>query len=112
MDDLLGFISGKITAILFVIIGLTNDTAKQAFVNAYKQSQSYKSHNGGWVMASGATVINVCLGGRAVYFGKEVNSPPLGQGEVVQPKHIKASLTLVKQAVLLWLVLVYIGQYI
>ena len=108
MDDLLGFVSAKITTLLFATIGLFNGAAKQALFNAYSQSQSYKSHNGGWVMASGATVINVCLGGRAVYFGKTVNSPQLGQGESVQSKHIKASLTLVKQAVLLWLLLVLV----
>lgn len=110
MDDLLGFLSGKITALLFSIIGLFNGTGKQALINAYSQSQSYKSHNGGWVMASGATVMNVCLGGSAVYFGKTVHSPLLGQGDIVQSKHIKASLTLVKQAVVLWLIMVFIWQ--
>mgnify|MGYP003637120716 FL=1 len=107
MDDLLGFVSAKITTLLFAAIGLLNGTAKQALFNAYNQSKSYKSHNGGWVMASGATVINVCLGGRAVYFGKTVNSVQLGQGQAVKSKHIKASLTLVKQAVLFWLLLVF-----
>jgi len=110
MDDLLGFVSGKITALLFVVIGLFKRTGKQALVNAYQQSKNYKSHNGGWVMASGATVLNVCLGGRAIYFGESVDSPQLGEGETVQSKHIKASLTLVKQAVLLWLMVVFICQ--
>jgi len=110
MDDLLGFVSAKITTFLFILIGLFKRKAKQALLNAHFQTKSYKSHNGGWVMASGATVINVCLGGSAVYFGKIVNSPQLGDGEVVQSKHIKASLTLVKQAVWLWLILVFIGE--
>jgi adenosylcobinamide-phosphate synthase len=61
-------------------------------------------------MAAGATVIHVCLGGSAVYFGKTVVSPQLGEGETVQPKHIKSSLLLIKQSVLLWLLLVFIGQ--
>lgn len=103
MDDLLGFVSGKITALLFSVIGLFNGTAKRALINAYSQSQSYKSHNGGWVMASGATVINVCLGGSAVYFGKTVIAPRLGEGEVVQARHIKTSLQLIRQAVAVWL---------
>lgn len=110
MDDLLGFVSGKITTLLFSLIGLLKGKAKQSLLNAYFQSQHYKSHNGGWVMASGATVINVCLGGRAFYFGKTVHSPLLGQGEVVQSKHIKTSLILVKQAVLLWLLLVLLWE--
>jgi len=110
MDDLLGFLSAKITTFLFVLIGLFKRKAKLALSNAYFQTKNYKSHNGGWVMASGATVINVCLGGSAVYFGKTVHSPQLGDGEVVQSKHIKASLTLVKQAVWLWLIIVLTGE--
>lgn len=110
MDDLLGFVSAKITAVLFSVIGLFNGTAKRALINAYHQSKDYKSHNGGWVMASGATVMQVCLGGSAVYFGKTVVSPQLGEGETVQSKHIAASLTLVKQAVLLWLLMVALLQ--
>lgn len=110
LDDLLGFISAKITALLFAIVGLVNGSAMAALRNAYQQSLQYKSYNGGWVMASGATVINVCLGGTAVYFGKTVNSPQLGEGEIVQSKHIKASLTLVKQAVWIWLAMVFIWQ--
>ncbi|GLS91380.1 cobalamin biosynthesis protein CobD [Psychromonas marina] len=108
MDDLLGFVSGKITTLLFVTMGVFTGRAKAALINAYQQGRQYKSHNGGWVMASGATVLNVCLGGKAIYFGKQVHSPQLGQGESVHSDHIKASLTLVKQAVLMWLLLVFV----
>jgi adenosylcobinamide-phosphate synthase len=109
-DDILGLVSAKITALLFAMIGFCNGTASKALSNANSQSRTYKSHNGGWVMAAGATVIHVCLGGSAVYFGKTVVSPQLGEGETVQPKHIKSSLLLIKQSVLLWLLLVFIGQ--
>jgi adenosylcobinamide-phosphate synthase len=112
MDDVLGFVSAKITTLLFVFIGLFKRKARQSLVNAYSQSQHYKSHNGGWVMAAGATLLNVCLGGKAEYFGKTLYSPQLGQGDVVQKKHIKASLRLIKQAVLLWLVVVFVWQLI
>jgi len=112
MDDLLGFVSAKITALLFAFIGLLSGRARSILVNAYQQSQSYKSHNGGWVMAAGATLLNVRLGGSASYFGKTVHSPRLGAGEMVQSKHIRASLTLVKQTVLLWLLLVAIGVFV
>lgn len=110
LDDLLGFISGKMTALLFVAIGFFNGTGLTALRNAFIQSLHYKSHNGGWVMASGATVIKVRLGGAAVYFGKTIHSPQLGEGEIVQSKHIKASLTLVKQGVWVWLAIVFIWQ--
>ena len=112
MDDLLGFLSGKITVLLFAVVGLKKGNASASLRNAYIQSQHYKSHNGGWVMAAGATCINVCLGGRARYVGKVVESPILGEGELVQNKHIKASLTLVKQTVLVWLLFVFTWQLI
>lgn len=106
MDDLFSFLSGKITVLLFTCIGLFNRTALASLRNAHCQSQHYKSHNGGWVMAAGATCINVCLGGTARYAGKIIESPQLGEGESVQSKHIKASLILVKQAVFLWLLFI------
>ncbi|MEI6897437.1 MAG: adenosylcobinamide-phosphate synthase CbiB [Psychromonas sp.] len=112
LDDILGFVSAKITTLLFVFIGLFKRRGTRSLVNAYRQSQDYKSHNGGWVMASGATVLNVCLGGKAEYFGKTIHSPQLGEGDVVQKKHIRESLILIKQAVLLWLVVVFIYQLI
>ncbi|WP_413698995.1 cobalamin biosynthesis protein [Psychromonas sp. KJ10-10] len=110
MDDLLGFISAKITAFLFAIIGLLNQKIIKVISNAYQQSKTYKSHNGGWVMASGATVLNVSLGGKSIYFGKTVCSPQLGEGEPAQIKHIKSSLSLVKKATLLWVFIVFIGE--
>jgi adenosylcobinamide-phosphate synthase len=110
MDDILGFISAKITALLFSFLGVFAGRGLKSLANAYQQSKHYKSHNGGWVMASGATVLNVRLGGNATYFGKTIESPQLGEGEPIQVKHIKSSLTLVKRATLLWLLLVFISE--
>lgn len=112
VDDALGFLSGKITALLFACIGILNGSFRRALRNAFQQSQHYKSHNGGWVMASGATVLNVCLGGKAIYFGKTLESPLLGEGKTVKSKHIKNSLELVKKAVFLWLMVVFIGELV
>jgi len=41
-----------------------------------------------------------------------VVSPQLGEGDSVQSKHIASSLTLVKQAVVLWLVIVAFGAWL
>lgn len=112
MDDLLGFISALITGLLFALIGLAKGRAVETIKNACLQSQTYKSFNGGWVMAAGATVLNVSLGGPANYFGKLFTSPKLGQGDSVQAHHIKASLSLVKQAVILWLFIVLLSQLV
>jgi len=109
LDDLLGFISGKICTLLYAIQG----NFKESIINAYQQGNQYKSHNGGWVMAAGATVMKITLGGKALYHGKTVISPALGvklsAESTVTINDIPRSITLVKQAAnsLLWLVFIY-----
>ncbi len=106
LDDLLGFVSGKVCTLLYAIQG----NVKLALVNAYRQGNRYKSHNGGWVMAAGATVLRRQLGGMANYHGKQTTSVLLGQGEPVQAGDIKASLALVTNASGLLISLVFIYQ--
>ncbi len=112
LDDLLGFISGKCCTLLYAIQGLKQRNFIQAIVNAYRQGKQYKSHNGGWVMAAGATVMNRKLGGSAHYHGKEVHSVTLGKGNNVSSDDIPASLSLVSRASLLLLIAVFIFQLI
>ncbi|GLX79760.1 cobalamin biosynthesis protein CobD [Thalassotalea insulae] len=106
LDDLLGFISGKICTVLYAMQG----NLKQALSNAYQQGNSYKSHNGGWVMAAGATVLKRQLGGTANYHGQQLNSVTLGQGRPVQAQDIKASLTIVTNASMLLVITTFIYQ--
>jgi adenosylcobinamide-phosphate synthase len=94
LDDLLGFFSGKICTLLYSLQG----DVKQSVVNAYQQGNQYKSHNGGWVMAAGATVMKITLGGNAFYHGKVITSPTLGLGNSVRTEDIPRSITLVKRA--------------
>jgi len=95
-DDVLGFISGKICTLLYAL----QQPFMLALKNAYLQGNQYKSHNGGWVMAAGATVMNRTLGGKAFYHGKMAQSPILGEGEVVNIKDIPRSIVVVKRAVI------------
>jgi adenosylcobinamide-phosphate synthase len=78
LDDLLGFISGKCCTLLYAIQGLKHGRVFNSLRNAYSQGNKYKSHNGGWVMAAGATVMGLQLGGSALYHGKKINSVTLG----------------------------------
>ncbi|WP_235839691.1 cobalamin biosynthesis protein CobD/CbiB [Cognaticolwellia mytili] len=112
LDDLLGFISGKCCTVLYAIQGLQQRKFTQAIHNAYSQGNQYKSHNGGWVMAAGATVMSRKLGGSAQYHGKVIHSPVLGSGSEVTNEDIPASLTLVSRASLLLLAIVFIFQLI
>lgn len=122
-DDVLGFVSAKASAILYALCALFSrsletETAtkqplsakfsrvKQALSNAAQQAPQYKSLNGGWVMAAGATVLNIQLGGSASYQGKLVKSVTLGQGDKVEIEDIKRSVELVEKAALLFVALV------
>ena len=110
LDDLLGFISGKCCTVLYAIQGLQHRLFVKALYNAYSQGKQYKSHNGGWVMAAGATVMRKKLGGSAQYHGKEVHSVTLGEGNNVSSDDIPASLTLVSRASLILLIAVFVFQ--
>jgi len=112
LDDLLGFISGKCCTLLYAIQGVKQGNTIKAIVNAYWQGNQYKSHNGGWVMAAGATVMSRQLGGSALYHGKTVNSITLGCGSSVTTKDIPTSLIVVTRASLILLVAVFSLQLI
>lgn len=111
MDDLLGWPSAKVSALLFAC--QTNFSLSKmisALTNGYQQSQQYKSLNGGWVMATGASVLNFTLGGTAIYHGKKTVSPTLGCGEPVTKKDILLSINLVNKAVITFIVFHFIFQ--
>jgi len=112
LDDVLGFLSGKCCTLLYALQGLKKRSTFKAIVNAYRQGNQYKSHNGGWVMAAGATVMSRQLGGSAIYHGKTVNSVILGCGESVTTKDIPASLLVITRASVLLLVLIFIYQLV
>lgn len=107
-DDILGFISAKITALLFAIQGLFIGKFLTIWQLAARQAIHYKSYNGGWVMSAGATLMNVKLGGQSTYHGNKINSPTLGCGKEVNREHIKLSLQKVNYAALLLIMLTFI----
>lgn len=113
MDDLLGWPSAKISALLYACqTNFSFPKMINALKNGYQQSQHYKSLNGGWVMATGASVLNFTLGGTAIYHGKDVTSPTLGCGESVVRKDIFRSVTLVNKAVIIFIALCFIYEVI
>lgn len=109
-DDLLGLLSGKICTLLYAM----QLPFLSALKNAYQQGNQYKSHNGGWVMAAGATVMNRALGGNASYHGKTVTSPTLGvalsTNSTITTEDIPRSINLVRQAAILLTLFVFIYQ--
>jgi adenosylcobinamide-phosphate synthase len=112
LDDALGFISGKCCTLLYALQGIKQRCFAKAIHHAFSQGNQYKSHNGGWVMAAGATVMCRKLGGSAQYHGKVIHSTVLGAGKDVTRDDIPTSLTIVNRASLLLLVTVFIFQLI
>jgi len=108
LDDLLGFISAKICTLLYAVQG----NIKLALTNAYTQGNKYKSHNGGWVIAAGATVMNVKLGGFAQYHGKIVESVSLGCGNKLNVEDIPNSVSVVNRATIIITLLVFLMQLV
>lgn len=106
LDDLLGFITAKICTLLYAI----QRKPTTSLVNAYQQGNHYKSHNGGWVMAAGATVLNRKLGGSAQYNGKIITSVTLGCGQKVEVKDIPKSVAVVQRAAILLVLFIFVWQ--
>ena len=94
LDDIFGFVSGKCCTLLYAL----QRPIFQSLANAWHQGNLYKSHNGGWVMAAGATVIGRTLGGASNYDGETKHSPSLGSGPDVTAPDIVRSLSVVKRA--------------
>jgi adenosylcobinamide-phosphate synthase len=105
-DDILGFVSGKICTLLYAL----QRPFVLALKNAYQQGNQYKSHNGGWVMAAGATVMQRALGGEASYHGKTITSPTLGVGDLIKIEDIPRSIAIVQRAAILLVLIVFIYQ--
>lgn len=109
MDDLLGWPSAKITALLYAVQGAK---PLRCLSNAYFQSKQYKSLNGGWTMASGATALYIELGGTSVYFGNKSQSVILGEGNKVTTSDIPASTELVAKASYIFIAFVFAFELI
>lgn len=108
IDDFLGWPSAKITAFLYAVQGKRLSIFILSIKNAYQQSKYYKSLNGGWAMAAGATVLNIQLGGTSVYDNIETQSIILGKGNRVTKNDILRSVLLIRNASLIWLGLLWL----
>ncbi len=115
-DDLLGYLSAKVTAILFAFLAAIKKGSVLAIIRilkqAYFQAQGYKSLNGGWAMSAGASLIQVTLGGISRYDGIIISSPVLGEGEPPQAKHIWRSLSAVAKACILFVLLTFLTELV
>ena len=98
LDDLLNWIPARLTALTYTFQG----NWRQGLHCWQTQSGQYKSSNGGAVMAAGAGCLGFTLGGKAVYHGKEIESPVLGAGREPEVLDIERSIDLVFRGTWYW----------
>lgn len=101
LDDLLGFIPARLTALTYALLGQT----RQALACWRTQAPAWKSPNAGPVMAAGAGALGIQLGGAARYHGVWQARPPLGTGRKATGDDIVRALRLLRHGVALWLAL-------
>ncbi|USD68292.1 cobalamin biosynthesis protein [Vibrio sp. SCSIO 43136] len=98
LDDILGAIPARLTAMTFVAVG----ESKSAIACWRSQAHLCASPNGGPVMCSGAGALRVRIGGPAVYFGELKDKIFMGEGELACAGDIERAITLVQRSYLLW----------
>jgi adenosylcobinamide-phosphate synthase len=91
-DDVLGFIPARITVLFMLLSRPLN--LKQVISSIWNTGRRWYSPNAGIVMAAGAGVLNVKLGGDAVYHGHIKTRLDLGFGNLPNVKDIKKSIRL------------------
>lgn len=107
LDDVVNWIPARLCALTYAFAA--GESGWQRGLAAWrKQASQCESPNAGPVMASGAGALNVALGGDAVYHGKKVFRPVLGQGYAPVPGDIERSLTLVKRGVYFWVAVIFL----
>jgi adenosylcobinamide-phosphate synthase len=98
-DDLLNWVPARLTALSYALVG----NRAIAFACWRKQAAAWESPNAGPVMSAGAGALNVQLGGAAVYHGMLEQRPALGAGNPPVAEDICRAISLVRRAVVLWL---------
>lgn len=104
VDDVLGWISARVTVLLFACFNI------RALTAVFVLGRKWYSPNAGPVMAAGGAVLNVQLGGDAQYHGQLKSRPLLSEGESASAMHILESIKVMYRVTyLLFGILVLIG---
>ena len=106
LDDVLNLIPARLTALSYALCGHTSSGLRCW----WRQAQLWYSPNAGPVMAAGAGALQVTLGGKARYHGKEKVRPTLGQGPAATAESIQAAVSLVERCIVLWCLVIIPGS--
>lgn len=108
IDDLLNWIPARLTALSYAAIG-NSRLAIRAWQN---QAHLLESPNAGPVMTAGAGALNLQLGGPAIYHGQLKQKPWFGGEQTPTDADIPLASRLIYQTLVLWLLLISIGDYL
>ncbi|MET0351594.1 MAG: adenosylcobinamide-phosphate synthase CbiB [Rhizobacter sp.] len=104
IDDVLGFIPARLTALTYALMGDYN-VARRCWTT---QAGLWDSPNAGPVMAAGAGALHVELGGAAPYDGRWEPRPTLGEGDPPDAGSIRRVLRLVDHGTVAWVALAFL----
>ncbi len=107
LDDALNYIPARLTAWSYACAG-HYQSAMQCW---RQQAPLWYSPNAGPVMASGAGALGIKLGGATVYHGELKERPTLGLGSDPVAGDIRRSVRLVREALVLWLLVILLGGW-
>ncbi len=104
LDDILNWLPARLGALSLAAVG----QSRRALRCWRLQARQYDSPNGGVIMAAGAGALGIQLGGAAIYQGKVKARPMLGEGRPARAEDIERSILLFNQALLGWLLALFI----
>ncbi|MFK5915218.1 MAG: adenosylcobinamide-phosphate synthase CbiB [Woeseiaceae bacterium] len=107
IDDGLNWLPARLTALSYALAG----NIRSALSSWKNQAKFWHGINPGVVMASGAGALNVKLGGAAIYHGENIKRPELGCDNTAQVADIDRSIQLVNKSIIIWLLVITVGDY-
>jgi adenosylcobinamide-phosphate synthase len=122
LDDLLNYIPARLTALLILIAGSAEKTIVRAWRVLLADRHKHESPNSAWPEAAAAGVLNVRLGGEAVYSGVARKRPVINAtGREAGAEDIAAGIRLFQRTSILaliilssfayWLLLLEVGKF-
>lgn len=113
LDDLLNWVPARMTALVYCLYPFLQNTSwpqqRQAIHTAFQrwreQASELASPNGGPVMVTGASVLNLKLGGPTRYHGQLMDKPFFGGELPATPDDIVRALALVRFTTYSWVIM-------
>ena len=113
LDDVLNYIPARLAVISFALIGrLQGGSFFKNIQQSFGQGKACSSFNGGPVMAAVANVLNIRLGGEALYNGVNISKPLLGSGTAAGLADLQRAMGLVNRVCILWLMVLGSGAIV